>query len=93
MITQADSGRTVPLPAGQDGLLQLSSAYTWSEPQASGGAVRLAPAGTARGARQWVVAATGRGTARVTAQGRPACSPGQLCSALVLAFSVTIAVS
>ena len=95
VLTEADSGRTVSLPAGGRATLRLSDRHVWSEPRISGGAIRLTPAAPAAGSgqREWEISASGRGSATITAEGRPACTPGQLCPGAVLAFSLTVVVT
>jgi predicted secreted protein len=94
VVTEADNGHTVQLLAGGAALLRLSSRYTWSEPRVTGSAVRIA--GGARGGpdyEEWTISAVSAGQAKVGAAGRPRCTPGQLCPDLIVAFSVTVAVS
>lgn len=95
VLTEADSGRTVPLAVGEVAALRLSSRSTWSEPQAAGGSVRVTPAAAPSGAayREWTLTAVARGVATVTSGGRPACTPGTVCPGVILAFSVTIDVT
>ena len=95
VLTEADSGRTVPLSVGEQAALRLSSSHTWSEPQVSGGAVRLAAAAgpSAAGYREWTITAVARGAATVTAAGRPSCPPGAICPGAILAFTVTLDVT
>jgi hypothetical protein len=95
VLTEADSGRTVPLVVGEAAALRLSNRYTWSEPQVSGGAVRLVGAASPSGAgyREWTITAVARGGATVTSGGRPTCTPGTVCPAAILAFTVTIDVT
>ena len=95
MLTEADSGRTVPLAVGEVAALRLSGRYTWSEPQAAGGAVRVTAAVVPSGAgyREWSLTAVARGAAAVTSGGRPACTPGTVCPGAILAFTVTIDVT
>jgi predicted secreted protein len=93
VVTEADSGHTVQLPAGSTALLRLSSRHTWSAPRVTGGAVRLASGpGGGPDYEEWTISAVSAGQATVSAAGRPRCTPGQICPQLVIAFSVTIAV-
>ncbi len=95
VVTDADTGSTVQLAVGQQAALRLGGRLTWSEPQVSGGAVRLTPVDEVReqGYREWTISAAGRGTAKITSTGRPACSPGEMCPAVVQLFSVTVVVT
>ena len=90
VVTEADSGRSVHLAVGQTAALRLSARYEWSEPRASGSTVRI---DRTAAAGEWTVAAVHRGTSDITSAGRPACSPGSACPAVVLAFSVTVVVT
>jgi hypothetical protein len=95
VVTEADSGRTVPLPTGDVAALHLSDRYTWTEPEVRGGAVHVSHVRDVPGAgyQQWTVMATGRGTATITSAGRLRCTPGDLCPGAIRAFSVTIVVT
>ncbi len=93
VVTEADSGQTISLAVGQTADLRLSNRYTWSAPQVSGGAVRVAGGAAAADYHEWTLTAVARGTATVTSGGRVACSPGDVCPGAVRAFSVTVAVT
>jgi len=93
VLTEADSGRTVALAVGQTAALHLANRYTWSEPQATGGAVRVARGDTTGAYHEWTVTAVARGTATVTSGGRVACSPGVICPGAILAFALTVTVT
>jgi hypothetical protein len=95
VLTDADAGRTVTLAVGQEAVLRLSGQRLWTDPQAGGGVVRLTPRAFVRnpGYREWVITPLGRGTATITASGRPLCSPGQICPALVMAYTITVVVT
>src|SRR5262245_3860209 len=95
VLTEVDSGRTVQLRVGDEAVLRLSSQNTWAEPQVNGGAVRVTRVDAVRdsGFREWRIEAVTAGTATVRSFGRPPCTPGQICPALVVAFSVTIVVA
>jgi len=93
VLTDADSGKVVSLAVGESVALRLSSRYTWSAPQATGGAVRVAAGASAASYHEWIVTAVARGSATVTSGGRVACSPGDVCPGAILAFSLAITVS
>lgn len=93
VLTEADSGMVVSLAVGESVALRLSNRYTWSQPQATGGAVRVAAGAPAAAYHEWIVTAVARGSATVTSGGRVACSPGDVCPGAILAFSLAITVS
>jgi hypothetical protein len=95
ILTMADSGRAVRLATGQTAALRLPDRDTWSDPQASGDAVRVTRGRDdhAAGYDEWIVVAARPGTATITSQGRLACPTGTICPGPIIAFSVTVAVS
>ncbi|HXM58097.1 MAG TPA: hypothetical protein VOB72_22050 [Candidatus Dormibacteraeota bacterium] len=93
VLTEADSGRTVALAVGQTAALRLSNRYTWSDPQATGGAVRVTRGDATAAYHEWTISAAARGTATVTSGGRVACSPGAVCPGAILAFTLTVTVT
>jgi len=95
IITDVDSGRTVQLAVGEVAALRLADRATWSEPRVAGGAVRVTHSGhdRAAGYDEWLIVATGRGTATLTSAGRVACAPGGACPDVLVAFSISVAVT
>jgi hypothetical protein len=95
VVTEGDNGHTVLLAVGQHAALRLDNRSTWSEPQVSGSAVRIAPAPTHQGAayREWTVSAAARGRATIVSEARPRCSPGLMCPGAIVAYSVTFEVT
>ncbi len=95
VVTEADSGRTIQLAAGEQLRLRLSDRYAWTEPRASGSSVRLVPVtrGVEPGSREWDVSGAAAGTATVMSSAQPRCTPGTICPHSILAFSVTLVVT
>lgn len=93
ILTEADTGTTVSLAVGETAALRLSSGYTWSDPQVSGGAVRVAARPVTAAYHEWTVTAVARGTATVMSGGRVACSPGDVCPGAIRAFILTVTVT
>ena len=93
VITEADAGRTLQLHVGEQVALRLSTTMVWSAPQSSGGAVRVTPSATTGGYHEWIIVGAARGAATVTAQGRPPCSPGTMCTQVIREFAVDVVVS
>jgi hypothetical protein len=94
-VTEADSGRMLHLSMGQAAALRLSHRYAWSEPRADGNAVRIVRSAGVRSTAydEWTISAVGLGTATITSSGRPACTPGSICPAVILGFSLTVVVT
>jgi hypothetical protein len=94
-ITAADSRRSFTLAPGDETSLRLSSAYVWSEPEVSGGAVELSPVDYFQdpGFSEWLVRAAAPGTATISSLGEPACAGQQGCPDEPLRFQVTITVA
>ena len=91
VLTDADSGTAITLAVGQRAELRLSTRYT--EPQASGGAVRVAAGDSTAAYRVWTITAVGRGTATVTSGGKIPCSPGDVCPGAIRAFTLAVTVN
>jgi predicted secreted protein len=81
VLTEADSGRTIDMRIGEEVLLRLSHNHTWSEPNADGQGVELAPVDylVDPGFTEWRISATGAGTAVVTTSGTPECGESLPC--------------
>lgn len=95
VVTEADSGAELRLPAGGETTLRLTSDYVWSEPAVRGEAVTLARVDYFRdpGFAEWVVMAQAPGRAVVSATGEPACAGQEGCPDAPLEFQVTIVVA
>lgn len=95
VLTEADAGQTVQLHLGDRAALRLPTTSVWSTPQASGKVLRLEPSEAANDPafHEWTIVTTGRGTARLSSEGRPPCSPGAMCTQIIREFAVTIVVS
>ena len=94
-ITAPDSGKTFTLAPGLETSLRLSSEYDWSEPVVEGGAVTLSPVDYLQdpGFSEWLVQATGAGTATISSVGEPACEGEHGCPDEAFRFQVTITVA
>lgn len=94
VITEAESGRSFTLSAGQTARLRLSTTLVWSSPQVGGDAISLVPVASfaATGAQEWDVVAVRPGSARVTSTGTPNCPPAAPCPQLGRAFDVSVTV-
>jgi hypothetical protein len=94
-ITAPDSGRTFTLAPGSETSLRLSSEYVWSEPVVEGGAVALSPVDYVQdpGFSEWLVQATGAGSATISSVGDPACEGEHGCPDEAFRFQVTITVA
>lgn len=95
VLTEADGGKSVQLHVGDRAALRLTSTYVWTSPTSSGGAVRVTPVEGAGDPtfREWTIEAVARGTATVTAEGRPTCSPGTMCTQVIRDLAITVVVT
>ncbi|MGH3058023.1 MAG: hypothetical protein ACRDPP_07265, partial [Gaiellaceae bacterium] len=94
-ITAPDSGKTFTLAPGSETSLRLSSEYDWSEPVVEGESVALSPVDYLQdpGFSEWLVQATGAGTATISSVGEPACEGEHGCPDEAFRFQVTITVA
>jgi hypothetical protein len=92
-ITDADNGATITLAEGTCATLSLDPDFVWSTPVSSGPAVRVFDHETFVADAQWGLRARQRGSATITATGRPDCDVGEVCPLFIRLFSVHIRVA
>jgi len=72
-LTQADSGRTVPMSRSGDVTLRLSHRWRWTEPRLRGSSIQLQRVDYIRdpGFDEWRIEPVRNGTTTITARGVP----------------------
>lgn len=89
VITNADHGRTVTIPANECATLSLDPEWVWDTPRSSSRAVLVYDVPTFVPDQIWGLQAGPGGTAKITSTGRPDCD-GPICPLIIRLFEVDI---
>jgi hypothetical protein len=89
-VTLAQNGSALTLHVGDRFLLDLGSGFDWTVTVADPMVVSRAVNITVVAGAQGVYEAQAPGETRLSATGKPVCSPGQACPQFVIGFAITI---